>query len=197
MGSQQSLRRTDCDNHIDVQCRTESIANNREDAVGRISFVKNGIPYVCSGTLLSDDDEGSFIPYFLTANHCVSTGTVARTVEARWFFQNSNCDGTAVDPRLAATYGGADLLATSVAQDSTLLRFKRDPPGGLLYSGWSARPESHPISVYGIHHPAGGVKKYSAGTTTGQSDVRVCEDPFFDIGCTTVRDAIQVDWSDG
>ena len=197
MGSRQSLRRTECDNHIDVQCRAGSISGHREHATGRISFVKNGIPYVCSGTLLSDDEEGSFIPYFLTANHCVSTGTVARTVEARWFFQHSSCDGAAVDSRLATTYGGADLLATSVAQDSTLLRFKRSLPGGLLYSGWSARAESHPISVYGIHHPAGGVKKYSAGTTTGQSDARVCEDPFLDIGCTTVRDAIRVDWNDG
>ena len=197
MGSRQSLRRTECDNHIDVQCRAGSISGHREHAVGRISFVKNGISYACSGTLLSDGDEGSFIPYFLTANHCVSTGTVARTVEARWFFQHSSCDAAAVDSRLATTYGGADLLATSVAQDSTLLRFKRSLPGGLLYSGWSARAESHPISVYGIHHPAGGVKKYSAGTTTGQSDVRVCEDPFLGIGCTTVRDAIRVDWSEG
>ena len=197
MQSQQSLRRTDCDNHVDVQCRTESIADNRENAVGRLSFVENGIPYVCSGTLLSDDDETSFIPYILTASHCVSTGTVARTVEVRWFFQNSSCEGTAVDSRQATTYGGADLLATSAAQDSTLLRLKRDPPGGLLYSGWSARPESHPVQVYGIHHPAGGVKKYSAGATTGQRDVRVCEVPILDIGCTTVRDAIEVDWSDG
>ena len=197
MESRQPLRRTECDNHIDVQCRAGSISGHREHAVGRISFVENGNSYVCSGTLLSDGDEGSFIPYFLTANHCVSTGTVARTVEARWFFQHSSCDGGAVDSRLATTYGGADLLATSVAQDSTLLRFKRSLPGGLLYSGWSARTESHPISVYGIHHPAGGVKKYSAGTTTGQSDARVCEDPFLGIGCTTVRDAIRVDWSEG
>ena len=44
MESQQSLRRTDCDNHVDVQCRTESIADNRENAVGLLSFVENGIP---------------------------------------------------------------------------------------------------------------------------------------------------------
>ena len=169
-----STKQLDCDNHVDVQCRVGSIPSDNQDAVGRIRFVDGGSSYACSGTLLNDSGDDTTIPYFLTANHCLSTGTVARTVEARWFYQRESCGSTQIDPRYATTYGGADLLATSVAQDSTLLRFKEELPGGLVLSAWSADPVSIPAQVYGIHHPDGGVKKYSAGHVVrpgGQSDM--------------------------
>ena len=165
--------------------------------MGRIRFVDGGSSYACSGTLLNDSDDDTTIPYFLTANHCLSTGTVARTVEARWFYQRESCGSTQIDPRFATTYGGADLLATSVAQDSTLLQFKEELPGGLVLSAWSADPVSIPAQVYGIHHPDGGVKKYSSGHVFGQEDSRTCVDPQLDIGCFTVRNALFVRWSDG
>ena len=165
--------------------------------MGRIRYVKGGSSYACSGTLLNDSDDDTTIPYFLTANHCLSTGTVARTVEARWFYQRESCGSTQIDPRFATTYGGADLMATSVAQDSTLLRFKEELPGGLVLSAWLADPVSIPAQVYGIHHPDGGVKKYSAGHVFGQEDSRTCVDPELDIGCFTVRNALFVRWSDG
>ena len=190
-------KQLDCDNHVDVQCRAGSIPGDNQDAVGRIRYVKGGSSYACSGTLLNDSDDDTTIPYFLTANHCLSTGTVARTVEARWFYQRESCGSTQIDPRFATTYGGADLLATSVAQDSTLLRFKEELPGGLVLSAWSADPVSIPAQVYGIHHPDGGVKKYSAGHVFGQEDSRTCVDPQLDIGCFTVRNALFVRWSDG
>ena len=82
----------------------------------------DGGSYVCSGTLLNDSEADTFIPYFLTANHCVSTGTVARTVEARWFWQRASCGNASIDSRHTTTFGGTDLLETSVAQDSTLLQ---------------------------------------------------------------------------
>ena len=187
----------ECSNHIDVQCRVGSFPTNQDRAVARINFVEDGSSYVCSGTLLNVTADTGFIPYFLTANHCVSTGTVARTVEARWFYQRASCGSTRIDSRARTTSGGADLLATSVAQDSTLLRFKGSLPGGLAFSGWSADSISHPTQVYGIHHPDGDVKKYSAGRTIRQADIRTCDDPENEIGCFTVRNAIDVDWSEG
>ena len=39
--------------------------------------------------------------------------------------------------------------------------------------------------------------KYSGGRTTRNRDARVCEDPENNIGCITVRNAIEVDWNDG
>ena len=187
----------ECPNHIDVQCSVERFARNVDRAVARINYVMDGGSYVCSGTLLNDSEADTFIPYFLTANHCVSTGTVARTVEARWFWQRASCGNASIDSRHTTTFGGTDLLETSVAQDSTLLQFKSSLPGELFYSGWSADPISHPTQVYGIHHPDGAVKKFSAGRTIRHRDGRICEDPENDIGCFTVRDGIVVAWSEG
>jgi lysyl endopeptidase len=53
-------------------------------AVAYINFIEDGWGYACSGGLLADTDSETTIPYFLTANHCISDPDVAATVEA-WF----------------------------------------------------------------------------------------------------------------
>ena len=149
----QTTEELECPNHIDVQCRS-GIAGNRQAAVGRIRFEEGEGTFVCSGTLLNDTRDGGFIPYFLTAHHCVSTAAVARSVEARWFYQRESCGSERIDSRDETTPGGAVVLATSVAQDSTLLRFRRSLPGGLFYSGWSA--DSVSSSNARVRHPPSG-----------------------------------------
>ncbi|WP_289240874.1 hypothetical protein [Delftia sp.] len=54
-------------------------------------YVQNGQGYVCSGTLINDK-AGSGTPYFLTANHCISTQTVASTLETSWFYRTPSCN---------------------------------------------------------------------------------------------------------
>ena len=171
--------------HIDVQCRTEDIHDALQDAVARIRFEDEGLSYVCSGTLVNDKIDTSSVPYFLIANHCVATGTVASSVEASWFFQRASCGGSALDPRHPATTVGTDLLATSESYDLTLLRFRNTPPGGAALSGWSQIDLDHPADAYGIHHPNGEEKKYSAGTSVGNFD------------SDGVINAIAVTWSEG
>ena len=162
-----------CVNHIDVQCRDDVLPNGWEDAVARVVFEEAWGTYACSGTLLNDTLDGSFVPYFLTANHCVSSTSVARTIAASWFYQRTVCGDGETDGRHVQTAQGADLLATSPDQDATLLRLRGRLPGGLTFAGWSAERLDHPTEVYGIHHPGGGVKKYSAGATTGSVEESV------------------------
>ena len=184
--SLESARKLDCpDVHVDVQCRADEIHDALQDAVARIRFEKEGLSVVCSGTLVNDKVSGSTVPYFLTANHCVATGTVARSVEAWWFFQRASCGGTALDPRHPATTLGTDLLATNSRYDLTLLRFRDAPPGGTVLAGWSHEDLEHPLDAYGIHHPDGEEKRYSAGTSTGNFD------------SDGVVNAIAVTWSEG
>ena len=171
--------------HIDVQCRTESIHGDVQDAVARIRFEQGDSSFVCTGTLLNDKVRDTFVPYFLTAQHCISTGSAARSVEAWWFFQRADCGGSDQDSRFSRTTGGTDLLTASARYDLALLRFREAPPGGLRFSGWSALPIDHPAGVYGIHHPAGDLKKFSSGTTADNLDSH------------GVTNAIPVTWSEG
>ena len=53
---------------VDASC----YGDNEKNAVGRIIFNNNGGTYVCTGTLLNNVAQ-DHTPYFLTANHCVST----------------------------------------------------------------------------------------------------------------------------
>lgn len=166
-------RRLDCFTHIDVQCPEARFAKHLADAVASILFELDDGSYVSSGTLLNDTADDTFIPWFLTAHHWVPSQEAARTVEARWFFRRKTCGRVEIDERYAVTYRGEDLLATSLAQDSTLLRLRGPMPAGVSYAGWNADPVRHPAVVYGLHHPDGAEMKYSAGRTLGQSDVDV------------------------
>ena len=183
-------RRFDCFTHIDVQCPAARFPRTQANAVASIVFEDDERTLLCTGTLLNDKAESTFIPYFLTAHHCVPTEEVARTVEAWWFYQRETCGRVEIDDRYSVTHGGAHLLATSLDQDSTLLRLEGSLPGGVSFSGWSAEPIDHPAAVYGLHHPDGQVMKYAAGITLGQQDV-----PITNLG--TVVNAIVVRWNSG
>ena len=190
-----------CGNHIDVQCRAEEFPAGIEDAVARIRFEQEDGSYLCSGTLLNNS-RGDFKPYFLTANHCVSSQSVARTIEADWFFQSERCYSQTLDGRRSRMSGGADLLTTSAEQDATLLRLKGLPEDRVfVFAGWNAAGVVRGENLLSIHHPKGERKKYSAGTVTDIADVRICDEIDDEDHCvgdsSTVKNAIHVQWSQG
>ena len=183
-------RKLDCSEYnLDVQCRADRTHDDKEDAVAVIRFEIDGGSAVCSGTLVNDTLDSSFIPYFLTANHCLDTQRSANTAEAWWFYQRESCGDAGLDPRFVRTFGGADLLSTRRSSDSTLLRFRGSLPEGLAFSGWSSGAISHPSGVYGIHHSGGTVKGYAEGTTQGNFDSGSVE--------RLVENAIAAQWSEG
>ena len=171
--------------HVDVQCRADTFPDGLEDAVARVTIEKEEGTITCSGTLLNSDEFP--LPYFLTANHCVGDEDEAASIETIWFHEYPSCGAFNVR-RGETVSGGADLLATSITYDSTLLRLRESPPAGALFSGWNARAvefTDHPFSVFGIHHPGGVEKKYAFGATVGRGDSLL------------VKDALAVYWTDG
>ena len=185
-----------CSNHIDVQCREAKFPKNGDSSVARIFFEKNNASYVCSGSLVVDNDPKTYIPYFMTANHCVSTDEVANSIEAIWYYRKLACENDVIHPKFQRTLGGADLLATSVAEDSTLLRLRNLPKiADVTFSGWNASAVRHPAEVFGLHYPYdgsdpyGGVMKYSGGRTVKNQDAPI--DDF------VVKSAIRTRWSEG
>ncbi len=153
----------DC--HNDAMCFDDSEVTDDgrtvriRDAVGRIIYNKAEGTFVCTGTLLVDRNS-TFTPYFLTANHCVSTEEVARTVVFYWFYRTTSCNSGTVSSSWQRT-NGATLLVTNQSADSSLLRATGTVPGGLTFSGWS--PAARPVNsaVINLSHPGGGTPNSS------------------------------------
>lgn len=147
-------------------------------AVARITFVQGGNSYLCSGQLINAQNS-DLTPYWLTANHCISSQAVASTTQFFWRYQTSTCGG--VPPSLAAspTSSGATLLATGAASDYTLLMVEGGLPSGLTWVGWTAASPANGTASTAVHHPSGDYKRISFGnkasntTCGGASHVRV------------------------
>lgn len=170
--------------NLDVTCY--SAWSTTALGVARILFVEGSSSYVCSGSLVADTDTGTDIPYFLTANHCISDQTTASTVEFFWLYQTASCNGTPPSVYSVPTNDdGADFLASlptppSSGSDFALLRMRSAPPTGMTYLGWTTSVPSTGTAVTCIHHPSGDYKRISFGSATG--------------GDTYL---IEVTWSDG
>lgn len=125
--------------------------------------------FFCSGAVLADTSN-SATPYFLTANHCVSSASTASTLEFFWFYQTSTCNGTPPSrSSVPTTTGGAALLAnTDVTSgaDFCLLRLNTTPPAGVSYLGWSSSAIALGTSTVCIHHPSADYKRITFGALT-------------------------------
>ena len=146
---------TDEDCHLDVTCYPEW--SNSAAGVARIMYETSEGSSVCSGTLLNNRQQ-DFIPYFLTAAHCVHTEEEARSVTAFWLYQTQTCNGELPDFQSAPRTEGARLLSTlgdgfHPDGDMTLLRLEGDLPDGVMFQGWDANPQPFGMQVTGIHHP--------------------------------------------
>jgi len=155
--------------NVDVVCSAGTGWGDQIDSVGQYTFSQSGSSYVCTGTLLGNTGNTT-TPYFLTANHCVSTATVAGTVVVYWNYESSTCrtpgstsSGTPISKSVAThSQSGASLTATNAASDFALLRLSTNVPTGAnaFFSGWDATGTA-PSSAAGIHHPAGHEKRIS------------------------------------
>ena len=159
---------------VDVACKFSSLGTafqNTSKAVARMSYMKNGASYLCTGTLLNDK-ANSQKPYFWTAAHCISTQTVASTLNTYWFYEFSGCSQGSANYRQLS--GGAQLLYTNTSKDTTFLLLNNSAPDGAYLAGWDASSRFSSGALIGIHHPAGDYKKVSIGNGPG----RTCDSVF-------------------
>lgn len=152
----------------DVSCYPEWADTAK--GVGGVGTVSISGSFFCSGALIADTDTTSEVPYLLTANHCVSSQSLASTLELYWLYQTSTCNGVPPSPStVPRTTGGALLLATntvSAGTDFALLRLNNDPPEGLTYLGWNSSPTALGTTTTCIHHPSIDFKRITFGVVT-------------------------------
>lgn len=146
---------------VDLACASTAWQETGK-AVARYVFSdSNGASYLCSGTVLADQDPYTQIPYFFTASHCVDNQLSASSMDLFWLYSNPTCGGSGASA--VQTSGGAQLLMTKASLDTTLLRLNNNPPAGVTMSGWTTTPLTENQEVVGIHHALGYPKKYAQG----------------------------------
>lgn len=121
--------------------------------------------YLCSGTLLNDT-AGDRRNLFLTAAHCVDSAAEAASMMLYWNYQSTSCASLGAPARgwFGDSQTGAALRATRADVDMTLVELWQAPLAEwqVYYAGWDASG-TVPGGTVGIHHPAGDVKKITAG----------------------------------
>jgi hypothetical protein len=167
--------------HNDVTCFPAWAATAL--GVARYSFVSGGSGFLCSGQLLNNLKQ-DFTPFFLSANHCVSTAAEAASTEYFWRYQTATCGGAPPAVGSVPRSFGASLVSHNTQSDYTLLLIDGALPGGLTWVGWTSAVIGAGTASTAIHHPAGDFKRISFGNKSGANS---CGSNSF----------VQVDWSDG
>ncbi len=150
------------DELIDVNCPQGDKYRQEKNAVARYTFVNDddNLGYLCSGSLINNaNNDGK--PYFLTANHCISSDDEAESIVAYFNYEAESCGASA--ELSTHTLSGSSLIANTSASDATLLLFDNEPPASYApyFPGFDASLDSDANMGIGIHHPQGVQKKIS------------------------------------
>jgi V8-like Glu-specific endopeptidase len=147
----------------DASCYSGTAVNNAKKAVAYMEWISGAWIYSCTGGLIADTDGSSQIPYFLTANHCISKGKDAKALELFWQYATSNCGGNCGDPGTFPRTLGADILDSSRNGDHTLMQLWQNPPSGSVFMGWTNAPvaTADGTQLFRISHPSGAPQAYS------------------------------------
>jgi len=172
MASEQPMSAGTCE--LDVTCY--SPWGGMASGVGMYIFESGGASYQCSGALVNNSNYDSK-PYFLTANHCISTQAMAQTVEVFWKYQTATCNGTAPGLSALPTTLGATYLASAPipSGDYSLILLSQLPNSSLTFYGWNASSTALAVGgpVVGMHHPEGDYTRIVFGSRNPDATVEV------------------------
>lgn len=155
--------------HNDATCDTDY--RQLRDASAYIEF-QDGDWYICSGTMLSDTSH-DFRPFFLTANHCISTQPVATSIQVFFYYHTATCNvGHA---SVGATRNGSTLRATRTDSDFCLLELTSTNFTSVYFAGWDTSTVATGEALTSVHHPDGSYKRISYGSRTSSSSTNMWE----------------------
>ncbi len=141
---------------VQINCGEGQDWQTEKHAVCLMTFNDGIYMYYCTGSLVNNVREDG-TPYFLSANHCISSSKVAQTLVTYFNYENSTCSSN--DASLSQSLSGASLVATNSYSDFTLLKLSENPPEEYTpyFAGWNASDDS-PSTGTSIHHPEGSYK---------------------------------------
>ena len=159
---------------INVNCSPEGDnAQNQKRGVVRILLTAGGGQGWCSGSLINTTNNDC-TPYILTADHCGHDATASELPQWIFYFnyESPDCNNPASEGSLAdQTLTGCDVIADggssgTEGSDFYLVETTNAVPDSYnpYWNGWD-RSNDGSDSGYGIHHPAGDIKKISHYST--------------------------------
>jgi hypothetical protein len=177
--------------NLDVTCYPDY--NDPASAVALMIFESDGSSYECTGSLVSSSSQPA-LPFFLTANHCISDATEARSLIAIFKYQTPSCGG--IPPSLSSLprVTGASFVAGQPMElgDFSLLQLTAFPNTDVKLLGWISNELTNNAQVTGISHPTGDYKRIAFGERTRDVNIR------FDDGSSMPSDkGYQVSWLQG
>ncbi len=155
--------------NVDVACPE---GDGWRDQIRSVAAIATGGSLFCTGSLMNNTANDRKM-YFLTANHCGITSANAASLVTYWNYQNSVCrvvgsaaNGQDGDGLLNQTLTGAFFRAANSPSDFTLVELDDPAPAAynLFWNGWD-RSTGDFAGATGIHHPNGGEKRISHGTS--------------------------------
>jgi V8-like Glu-specific endopeptidase len=147
----------------DASCYSGTAVADAKKAVAYMEWVSGAWIYMCTGGLIADSDPGTQIPYFLTANHCISRNKAASSLECFFQYATSSCHGSCPGPYGFPRTVGATVKDSSRDGDHTLLQLNENPPSGSVFLGWTTNPvaTANGTQLFRISHPSGMPQAYS------------------------------------
>jgi hypothetical protein len=142
--------------HLDPICFPDW--SNESNGTVRLIFTGS----LCSGQLTATTAADE-TPYVSTANHCISTQSVANSCQFNFFYRRNTCASSATASAGSNVTGG-DLVRTYVGSDCTLLMIRPTLPANVYWVGWTSATTSTNTSSVGVHHPDGSYQRISFGT---------------------------------
>ncbi|HEX7180340.1 MAG TPA: trypsin-like peptidase domain-containing protein [Thermoanaerobaculia bacterium] len=154
---------------VNAACQSSSVVNTAKDAIASILFQSGASFYICTGGLIADSVTASVIPFFLTANHCISSSGEASSVETYFDYATTCSSPNCTQPynNVGETVGSTIKFGSSTT-DVTLLQLSSAPttPDGVVaYLGWTATAvaNTNNLALYRISHPSGSPQAYTEG----------------------------------
>jgi V8-like Glu-specific endopeptidase len=152
---------------VNAECVNVTAVQQARDAVASILFASGGFYYICSGGMIADSNS-THLPYFLTANHCISRSREASSMETYFDYEADSC-GTPNCTQPYNTSGdtvGSAIVASNRTGDFTLLQLSSTPLTSdrtLTYLGWNSNPvaNTNGAHLYRLSHPSGAPQAYS------------------------------------
>ncbi len=169
VGQASNLCSGNADCVVNAACQSSPVVSVAKDAVAGMLFASGGSYYICTGGLVADTNSATVVPYFLTANHCISRAAEASSLET-YFDYETTCS----NPNCTQPYNntgdtvGATIKAAGSTSDYSLLQLASIPAsrdGVTTYLGWLSTPvaNTNNLGLYRISHPKGSPQAYSEG----------------------------------